>query len=688
MGIPTTTNASITPDFQALAELGFSCFIVPRGEKRPVIDWKKYQSQHPSPAELDSWQGTASNVAIVTGKLSNLLVLDVDNDEAQALVESWDLPETVSAKTSRGTHLYFRYPNREIKTNAAILGCTGLDVRAEGGIIIGPGSLHHSGAMYRWENSPGQFEIAELPSRVVSMLAEKPSPKSVSVSKPVSEFVEAGELSVWLNREIQTRIAEFREAKEGERNDSLFRVSVSLANHVAALNVQWSDVERLLWSEALAMGLTAEETQATLQSAWKTGQKNPTEWLLIATEWIYVASSDRFMHPATRRELSPQAFSRQFADKYPYERGNFATLLTSTGLIRKVLDLTFFPKTSSGVVELKGQPFFNTYSDPNIEAETGDWTPLTEFLEYLVPNNAERHHLVQMIAWTVANPGEKLSHALLLQSKDHGIGKTTLIDIWRALIGPENTRLTNSEEMDSPYQPYLENSLLTVLEELNLGRGMSVYNRLKALITAPTAVVNLKYRQQREVPNFTNFVFLSNLDTPIFIEKADRRFFVIESPAKRRGKEYWIEFQQWWRANLGTIKAYFDNVELGDFGPKGTPPMTAAKERLIRASELPLTQNLRELIDEMQSPLREVCTLDDIRAALSKGRVRVETPQKLTQALKELGCKPLGQHRIGRVRRSLWALVNADYWMDADTTELSNAYLGLSEKGPDSLEAA
>ncbi|MEZ5695907.1 MAG: bifunctional DNA primase/polymerase [Sphingomonadaceae bacterium] len=524
--------------------LGLSVFILPRGQKKANMPWKHFQSERPTEQQIEDWQGAEANVAIVTGAVSNLFVLDVDSQEAQTLVDGLDLPVTPTVRTAKGRHYLFRNPPFELRNKVRLQGVE-LDVRGEGGYIVGAGSLHPSGCFYEWEVSPTECDIAELPATVLDLLRQQSSSNEITKQSGCAKYLEAGKFSYWFNRQITDGVAVLREAKEGERNDTLFRVAVALANHTAALELDWAIVAETLRPEALAIGLSGNEIDATLESAWNRGKLTPTDWLTVARQWLYVATPDRFWSPRTKQELKPEAFSRQFADMKPNVKGTFASFLTSAGLIDKVLDFVFEPSQPTGIMSYKGESFFNTYRVPAIEAVEGDWTPLTEFLEYLVPDKFERDHLVQMIAWTIANPGQKLSYALLLQSKEHGVGKSTLIDIWRKILGFENTRLTNSEEMDSAFQSYLENTLLVVLEELNLGSGINVYNRLKALITCDTAVINIKHRAQREVPNYANFVFLSNLDAPIFIEKADRRFFVIDTPAERREAAYWTDFYAW-----------------------------------------------------------------------------------------------------------------------------------------------
>lgn len=687
MGNPNTIDAAITPDFQALSDMGFSVFFLPRGKKVPSMAWKSFQKTHPTEQQIQDWQGEEANVAIVTGAISDLFVLDVDSPEAQALVDDLNLPETPTVRTAQGHHYLFRNPPFEIRNKVRLKGVE-LDIRGEGGYIVGPGSLHPSGCIYEWETSPAECDFAELPAEVLDLLRQETSATKLVNRASRAKYLEAGKYSFWFNRQVSEQLANLRDAKEGERNDTLFRVAVKLANHSAALELDWATVAATLRPEALAIGLSGSEIDATLQSAWETGQQSPTEWLVVARQWLYVATPDRFWSPSANQELKPEAFSRQYADVKPTGSGKLASFLTSAGLIDKVLDFRFEPSQPRGVINLRGERFFNTYKDPGIESVDGDWSPLTEFLDYLVPDKFERDHLIQMIAWTVRNPGQKLSYALLLQSKAHGVGKSTLIDIWRSLLGFENTRMTNSEEMDSPYQSYLENTLLVALEELNLGSGIAVYNRLKALITSSTAVINVKYRPQREVPNYANFVFLSNLEAPIFIEQNDRRFFVIDTPAQPRPSEYWNDFYDWWQANLGVVKAYFDQIAFVDFEPKGHPPMTRAKERLMQQSETPLVQNLRELLEDMPLPLREVCTLDDIRDALKKKGMRWETPKRLIAALKSLGCQPLGQSRVSIGKASLWALRRASYWESASDEAKREAYEGIIAEPPAVEEAA
>lgn len=107
---------------------------------------------------FSSFNYQSANIAICTGKESNLVVVDVDCAKGGSIEELYNfaskeiLENTLWSKTGGGYHLYFRYPqNIEIRNSAGKLG-KNIDVRGEGGYIVAPPSLHISGKRYEFLN--------------------------------------------------------------------------------------------------------------------------------------------------------------------------------------------------------------------------------------------------------------------------------------------------------------------------------------------------------------------------------------------------------------------------------------------------------------------------------------------------------------------------------------------------------
>lgn len=151
--------------------LGLSVIPIPAPDDRhdgkvPVIAWREFQSRRASEDEIRVWfGGVPMNVAIVTGAVSGVVVVDLDSPEA---VHWWTRRRPFSpwqTRTGRGYHVFYRHPGVPVR-NRARLDVGGarlaLDVRGDGGYVIAPGSLHASGATYQCAGDWSQ-PLAALP---------------------------------------------------------------------------------------------------------------------------------------------------------------------------------------------------------------------------------------------------------------------------------------------------------------------------------------------------------------------------------------------------------------------------------------------------------------------------------------------------------------------------------------------
>lgn len=105
------------------------------------------------------------NIGLPTGTDSGTIVLDIDDLEAEAILQErgWNSTKTVTATTGRGLHRYYRIPYG-IPIPARTIAPK-VDVKAEGGYIIAPPSVHPNGKVYEWlpGYSPNEVEIADAP---------------------------------------------------------------------------------------------------------------------------------------------------------------------------------------------------------------------------------------------------------------------------------------------------------------------------------------------------------------------------------------------------------------------------------------------------------------------------------------------------------------------------------------------
>ncbi|MFA6459203.1 MAG: bifunctional DNA primase/polymerase [Candidatus Paceibacterota bacterium] len=138
--------------------------IIPTGaDKRPLIQWGPYQKIHATVEEIKAWwkQWPQANPALVTGKVSGIVALDLDAKYGRTAKE-FSIPATASAKSGNGgEHFFFNYPNKPVLSKSAISG-QGVDMRGDGGYILLAPSVNSGGGQYEWLVEP-EMGIAEMP---------------------------------------------------------------------------------------------------------------------------------------------------------------------------------------------------------------------------------------------------------------------------------------------------------------------------------------------------------------------------------------------------------------------------------------------------------------------------------------------------------------------------------------------
>jgi hypothetical protein len=149
---------------------GWSILPLRPRDKRPLIPWTHLQIRRPSREDVAEWfrRWPDANIGVVSGEISNLIVLDVDPKHGgDAALERFErrygpVPATVEATTGGGgRHLYFAHPGGLVRNRAGL--AQGIDLRGDGGYIVAPPSIHPSGAFYEWAPGRNPDEIALAP---------------------------------------------------------------------------------------------------------------------------------------------------------------------------------------------------------------------------------------------------------------------------------------------------------------------------------------------------------------------------------------------------------------------------------------------------------------------------------------------------------------------------------------------
>ncbi len=153
-----------------------------------ILNWPHEASSDPE--KIRSWWSMwpNANIGICTGTVSGITVIDVDVNH-NGMQNFRDLkdskPETIPhipqvITGGGGMHLYFKTPSGVKIGNSASKFTRGVDVRGDGGFVVGAPSEHARGRQYEWELSSDVRDtpLADMPGWLLEAAASDATPNA------------------------------------------------------------------------------------------------------------------------------------------------------------------------------------------------------------------------------------------------------------------------------------------------------------------------------------------------------------------------------------------------------------------------------------------------------------------------------------------------------------------------------
>ena len=179
-------------------KLGISVIPLWHRSKGPMIAWETYKHSPNTEYQLSCWFGSGWNNYGVVAGWNDLAFLDFDDFEAFALWKSYmelmkmAMPYTVLS--SRGAHVYISL------VGGANQKRRGVDVKFHG-YVVGPGSVHPSGAIYQPINelrlAPVESLDAILPAELFPLVAPAVCGQMPAVELTPNTEYNAFDAAVW-----------------------------------------------------------------------------------------------------------------------------------------------------------------------------------------------------------------------------------------------------------------------------------------------------------------------------------------------------------------------------------------------------------------------------------------------------------------------------------------------------------
>lgn len=159
----------MSPDIEALADLGCLFVKLARGEKRPVgAAWPERATGDME--AVDSWYARGHNIGILLGPASGVVDVEYDTPAGREQLAAFgilDIP-TPTWRSARGEHRLFRW--EPWMPPAAFLKADDIEVRIGGRAAqsVLPPSRHQSGVQYTWVVRPVDVPVAPFPAQLLA----------------------------------------------------------------------------------------------------------------------------------------------------------------------------------------------------------------------------------------------------------------------------------------------------------------------------------------------------------------------------------------------------------------------------------------------------------------------------------------------------------------------------------------
>jgi hypothetical protein len=170
-------KSSLPLEVRKAAAYGWKLFPIVAGAKSPLVKWG---TTEPASSDLDQITRWAmkypnSSWGCATGSKSGFFAVDTDDMDGWLWAMSKGLPETHNVKTGKDVpyayHYYFKQPAGIVIKNSQKKIHSGVDVRGDGGLVVVPPSLHHSGNRYHLEKAHA-WELAEAPDWLLELVKD------------------------------------------------------------------------------------------------------------------------------------------------------------------------------------------------------------------------------------------------------------------------------------------------------------------------------------------------------------------------------------------------------------------------------------------------------------------------------------------------------------------------------------
>lgn len=339
------------------------------------------------------------------------------------------------------------------------------------------------------------------------------------------------------------------------------------------------------------------------------------DWLI---NWIYVEKLCEFANTKLNYSIKREAFNAKYNR---LECVKDAEMLASdyalnTCEIVTVVDKMYWP-SAAVTFEYDNKLMLNSYVESgykSVDVNDENKHAIDLFLTHI--NNVlvcerEQRILLDWLAYVVQNAGKRINWAILLQGAQ-GTGKSYFAKVLEWVLG-SNAKSLDPSALGERFTGWAHGAVVNIVEEIRIKGDdkWRIMDRLKPFITNSMIQIEEKGRDHRTVPNFTNYLLLTNYKDALPITNDDRRFCVMYGRIQNETElfnyfggrdatgDYFEHLFAESEKHAGAIKTYLLTRAISeDFKASGRAPDTQSRQAMIQATISPEQCSVEDLINK------------------------------------------------------------------------------------------
>lgn len=334
-----------------------------------------------------------------------------------------------------------------------------------------------------------------------------------------------------------------------------------------------------------------------------TGEAKDGKREKIAEEWVYIEQQELWVNRETRETMTVRAFDRKFA--YVQKKKLSDSYLTAKSkTARQFFSFTYAP----GLKEFDVPHRYNLWRGGNVTPLAGDTSMWDHHLEYLFPEQADRDHVLNWLAWVYQNMSKKPKHMMILWGEHQGTGKSWIGKVFSQLIGVENVSEIEDKKLTGDFNGWARRCKLAIIEEVRDSSRTGAARALQSKITEERLMVNDKNVQEYAIDDCIAYLGFSNKADAISMDDTDRRYLIVRTHAMPKLDAAGHSDVAYYKplfallsnpVALGAIAHQLLTRDLGNYSAAAPAPRTTHKTEMMNAGRSEIE---RWVIDEIGNP--------------------------------------------------------------------------------------